>query len=81
MERNVGAQGSQVLPVCEAKHPEEVVTVQDLGYEPQWGRKGTGKEDGRLQRCNLLLAFPAELVASQAWFAAAVPISSLSQSP
>lgn len=39
----MGAQGSQVLPGCEAKHPEEVVKVQALGYEPQWEGRALGR--------------------------------------
>lgn len=77
----MGAQGSQVLPGCEAKCPEEVVRVQELGYVPLWGRKDTGKENGQLQRCNLLPASPAELRASQACFPAALPINLRSHSP
>lgn len=75
------AQGRQVLPVCEAKQPEEVIRVQDPGYGPQWGRKDIGKGGGQLQRCNLLPASPTELIASQAWFPAVLPISLFSQSP
>lgn len=43
IEGNVGAQGSQVVPGFEAKHPEEVVRVQELGYVPLWEGRMLGR--------------------------------------